>query len=380
MKNKYIWFTVSIVAVLMMVGIWRSFRQSPTQPSLLTQTPTTGSLPPSKPQSSTNVTTQENNAGNGLANPYAELSADELMKKKPPMFKTQIVPPPTPAEKAMWQWREAMQKADPGYAYKTPIEFYGKVVDQNDQPVAGATVDMNWTGIRGEALDKATKTTGADGQFVLTGVQGKLLIVWVHKYDCISKVGAQGDYNFVDFSEPNFYSPDPKNPVVFHVWKLGNPEPMYYWNPYGKLSVDGKLVWLNIQNGRIGSTGDLAFSVVRHDLEKGRESGYTLTVQSAPGVGMAMSVGEEFMFQAPANGYQPVIRIEQAAMRNRSDMDFKVTQTMQFYVRTTDGKYAAVKAEVGQSGYPEASLEAFIYFNPSRSRNLEFDQNKWINR
>jgi hypothetical protein len=380
MKTKYLWFLLSIIALLITAGIWWFSCQLPTPPALPTQPPATGSLSPSKPESNTNITNQENNGGHDQSNPYAGLSADELLKNKPPMFKTQTVPPPTPEEKAMWQWREAMQKADPGYAYKTPIEFYGKVVDQNDQLIAGATVDLEWTGIRGEALDKATKTTGEDGRFMLTGVQGKLLVVRVYKEGCVEGKEAEGYYDYVDFSEPSFHIPDSNNPIIFRLWMLGNPEPMFKWYPDGSLTVDGKPCWLDVKTGRIGSAGDVAFSVMRHNLEKGRESGYTLTVQSAPGVGMAMNTGEEFMFQAPASGYQTVIRIEQAAKRDRSDRDFKTTQNLHFYVRTADGKYAAVEAEVRQHAPPEAQLVALIFYNPSGSRNLEFDDKKQINR
>jgi hypothetical protein len=381
MKTKHIWFTIFSIALFLGVVTWCFFYQSPASSHNHSGLIGTNLTTESKPKiNNTNGTDQQNYGVNDQYSLYTGLSADELLKNKPPMFKTQTVPPSTPAEKAMWLWREAMEKVDPDYANKTPIEFYGKVVDQNGQPVAGATADLQWTGIQGEALDKATKITGTDGRFVLSGVEGKLLSVWVHKDGCVGKMEVQGDYDFADFSAPNFYLPDSNNPIVFRVWKLGNSEPMFKNHAYGDLTVDGKLFWLDVKNGRFGDVGDVAFSVFRHNLEKGRESGYTLTVQAAPGGGMTVSSGEEFMFQAPAGGYQTAIRIEQAAMRNGSDMGFKVTQNLRFYMRTADGKYMAVSAEVGQSGFPKADVSALIFYNPSGSRNLEFDDKKQINR
>jgi hypothetical protein len=380
MKSKHIWFTIFGIVLLTAASIWWFFRQLPASSPNQIQPLTSSAPPASKPESNTNVTPQGKNDSRDQSNPYAGSPADELLKKKPPMFKTQTVPPRTPEEKAMWQWREAMGKADPGYAYKTPIEFYGKVVDQNGQLVAGATVDLEWTGIRGEALDKATKITGTDGRFVLTGVQGKLLVVRVHKADCISQVSAQGDYDFADFSAHNFYMPDSNNPIVFRVWKLGNPEPMYCWYPGGDFLTDGKPFWVDVKNGRVGITGDVAFSVIKNNPEQGRDSGYTLTIQAASGGGITMSGEGEFMFQAPVSGYQSIIRIEQIARRGRSDNDFKTTQNILLYVRTADGKYAAMKARVIQYDSPKANLDTLIFFNPSGSRNLEFDDKKQINR
>src|ERR1041384_415618 len=35
--------------------------------------------------------------------------------------------------------------ADPQYDWKQPINFYGKVVDENDAPVPGASIHFDWT-------------------------------------------------------------------------------------------------------------------------------------------------------------------------------------------------------------------------------------------
>jgi uncharacterized GH25 family protein len=71
-----------------------------------------------------------------------------------------------------------MDKLDPDFQWKMPIEFYGKVVDQFDQPVAGAEVELNWTTVVGPIPDpKRIIFTDANGRFEVTGIQGKSL--WI---------------------------------------------------------------------------------------------------------------------------------------------------------------------------------------------------------
>ncbi|MEJ0089789.1 MAG: hypothetical protein WDM80_08610 [Limisphaerales bacterium] len=58
------------------------------------------------------------------------------------LFKSTNYPPQTAGEKAMWEWWDAMDKADPQFQWKMPIEFYGKVVDQFGEPVPEAMAEL----------------------------------------------------------------------------------------------------------------------------------------------------------------------------------------------------------------------------------------------
>ncbi|MGA2788747.1 MAG: carboxypeptidase-like regulatory domain-containing protein [Verrucomicrobiota bacterium] len=81
-------------------------------------------------------------------------------------------PPQTAEEKAMWEWWDAMDKAAPDFQWKMPIEFYGKVIDQFGQPIAGAKDELNWTTVIGPIPDsQRNMLTGSDGRFEVTGIQ-----------------------------------------------------------------------------------------------------------------------------------------------------------------------------------------------------------------
>ena len=47
--------------------------------------------------------------------------------------------------------------ADPQYDWKQPINFYGKVVDENNQPVEGASADFSWTDLSPNGTSKTTQ-------------------------------------------------------------------------------------------------------------------------------------------------------------------------------------------------------------------------------
>lgn len=59
------------------------------------------------------------------------------------------------------------------------------------------------------------------------------------------------------------------------------------------------------------------------------------------------------------------------------DMDTHV-QKLRFYLKTPDGKYAAVQGHVAQMGAPEAQVQMTVYYNPSGSLNLEYNEAKGL--
>jgi hypothetical protein len=64
-----------------------------------------------------------------------------------------------------------------------------------------------------------------------------------------------------------------------------------------------------------------------------------------------------------------------------ADTNYNSRQTFHFYAKTRSGKYGVVWFELNIPRIEDAaSCNATIRYNPSGSRNLEFDQNKWINR
>jgi len=292
------------------------------------------------------------------------------------LFKSTNYPPQTAEEKAMWEWWDAMDKADPDFQWKMPIEFYGKVVDQFNQPVDGATVVLNWTTVIGFVPDPKTNIfTRSDGRFDVNGINGKRLWIAVSKEGYLPSTNSVASFEYASFYENNFYVPDRNNPVLFHLHKLMGAEPMYQFEMDNKMAFDGPPVVLDVASGKVAAIGDFAFSLSL-DGRSERDPDYTLLLQAQNNAGFIFTK-ERFPFNAPENGYQTEMAIHQRA----TDTNYNSRQTFHFYAKTRDGKYGVVWFEVNVPRVGDmASCNATIRYNPSGSRNLEFDQNKWINR
>ena len=124
---------------------------------------------------------------------------------------------------------EALAKTNPVAAmrlalWQAPIEFYGKVVDENSNPVVGAKVTFSWietpeeTGTRSSAAE-----SDAEGLFSLHGARGPSLRVSVDKEGYYSSRKNPPGFKYGSFAIDDF-SPDPRNPVIFHLWKKGKGE------------------------------------------------------------------------------------------------------------------------------------------------------------
>ncbi len=274
----------------------------------------------------------------------------------------------------MWDYWWNIRKVNSNWEWERPIAFYGKVVDQNEQPVAGAKVWMQWSAVG--ATPERTILSGADGRFQVSGINGKGISVRVSKAGYHNGPISYGSFEYAGFWEPHFHIPDPNNPEVFQLRKRGNEEPMYLWSLAKDLKADGSVNWFNVKSGKFGgAAGDLAFIVTRSNQTRMRQFDYTFTVQAAPGGGIAFSE-EKMMFEAPSEGYVPSWQTAQTF----GAPDYTHLQKLRFYLKTPDGKYAAVQGHVAQMGDPEAQVQMTVYYNPSGSRNLEYNEAKRLNR
>ncbi len=103
--------------------------------------------------------------------------------------------------------------------YIVPITFYGKVIDENGNPVTGAKATFSASDISETGNTRYEVSSKSDGWFSLDGIKGGGILVRVEKEGCYSSMGGQYfDYN----RESASHVPDPNNPVIFHLHKKPN--------------------------------------------------------------------------------------------------------------------------------------------------------------
>jgi hypothetical protein len=218
-------------------------------------------------------------------------------------------------------WNELM-KRDPSFEWKMPISFYGQVVDEKGDPVPRANVKMIGTDISptGNFID--TRVSDERGLFSLTGRTGKFLSVEVRKDGYYTSRENHTGFEYAAFSDPNYYQPDPNNPVIFHLRKKGESAPL--------VSSQGDLLMtfgipssIPIPGGTI--TPSPIIVNVYHNDAKARDWKAQITV----GGGGIEPTTEEFPFQAPVDGYQSSINID--------DNGWPDEEGGKFYIKTTVG-------------------------------------------
>ena len=225
-------------------------------------------------------------------------------------------------------WKKREQER--AFEWKTPIEFYGQVVDQNEEPIHDVEVSMNWTDISPKGTSAAVARTDNEGKFSITGIQGKNFGVRSLKKDGYVEAISSNRHSFeyAGFWEPTYHEPDPNKPVIFHMRKKGEPAPL--------VSKKGELVLA------FGSPSPIPMpqtaegaSPIRVTLfesdARARKWRARVSVQN----GGVLPALEEFPFQAPMDGYQPSLDLNEKSPHPPGWQD--LDEGGCFYIKTPQG-------------------------------------------
>ena len=287
---------------------------------------------------------------------------------------TQLPGGPFVASDPRWKRVKELEKTDKQWEWKTPIEFYGKVIDEKDQPVSGAKIHFVWNDTSAAGSSAFDTISDSAGLFSLSGVQGKLLGVKLQKEGYYTSQDQNHFYfEYAAFWDANYYQPDSKNPAIFRLLKKSQAEPLVYRSGLYGFPNNGTPIYWNLKTGKrsreLMQDTDLIVRVLRSEPVNSRYD-WSVAIEGINGTGLLES-NEEFMFTAPAAGYQNKIEVRQEA----SASDWKSALQRKFYVTGQNGKfYARVEVEILPNyDAAGAALNVKTYLNPSGSRNLEYD-------
>ena len=267
--------------------------------------------------------------------------------------------------------------------------LYGRVVDQNGQPVAGVVVEGCLEILNGWTVGKVerpTNQTDANGLFQFTGLKGANLSA------SVSKAGYEIDYRVGQIAPVGGQSSS-NDRMTFIMCKLHGAEPMIhadtkglpYW--YSLLKPNEEAARINLMTCRDAKyvsekyiTGerhyDLEVGLHRDELIKTNANrvlfcNWSATIGIKNGGLVAIPTNAIYPYEAPAEGYQPSLTLDFPTNMAGWTDQFKKS----FYFKSENGKtYGRMTIEMNNRG--RLALE--IYANPNGSRNLEFDPQKQI--
>lgn len=265
---------------------------------------------------------------------------------------------------------------------QTPITFFGKVVDQHGNPVAGANVRGNAEMVKrwmGQEWDTHFTTTDDNGRFRFSGLHGQSLVVSPAK-DGYEYRSNNAVYEYAMVAEKDLYHPDPNAPVVFKMWKQQGAEPLISGKKFFGIKADGTPFTIDLAKGtkREGKwpDGDLVVNVVQPArINDEQPFDWSFSIEAIDG-GVIEARDTQYLNEAPAVGYESQIAHEvKAGEREWSEETHKT-----FYVKSRNGnQFARVISEI-RANYQGAAVFSIRYLvNPKRgSRNLEYDPSKEV--
>jgi hypothetical protein len=264
---------------------------------------------------------------------------------------------------------------------KVSMDTYGKVVDQDGQPVVGASVQGYVDLSSGDSEEHDTKTD-VQGQFRFLGLHGQGLGIR------LQKEGYEYGYR-IPYQRPGNYLPDPNDPVVITMWKLHGAEPMVHVKIQSSVSCDGTANRFDLLTTKMNGTetdihasnnnGDLVVKLTRNPLSidsRNRDKPFNWSLTLAITNGGLEEITNIYPNEAPVEGYQPTITLNfptnMVGWKNEINNSYYF-KSGQVYGRMT------LYIDASRPS-PPTYFNAEIYANPNGSRNLEFDSSKEIIR
>lgn len=249
--------------------------------------------------------------------------------------------------------------------WKTPIEFYGRVIDESNNVIPGAKVNYSCNDTSPTGTSYYHMQSDANGGFSFKGIQGMLLEVDVSKEGYYS-YDPHGQFFYYAGQDQNFV-PDAGNPVVFRLRKKGEGADLIKadYPPFAhvaQLKHDGTPVELDLLNGTT-STGQLKLEFQRNLSEKNPKL-FDWKLQLTMAGGGFIGTDEEFPFTAPETNYQSPLIFDMPT--NNPEWQGEIHTN--YYFQLPDGKYGRMSFEfLPWNGV--FTIHSLI--NPSGSRNLE---------
>jgi hypothetical protein len=280
-----------------------------------------------------------------------------------------------------WVWWNEQNARDPAFEWKMPIAFYGKVVDQDNNPVEGVKIVFQWTDISASGTSERTVYSNDEGSFELTGVQGKRLgLTQIYKdgYHLVT-TDMRHSFEYAAFFEENYHQPDAKRPVLFRLRKKGNiDQELTARRALMGIKTTGEPHYIDLQTTRktAAGKGDIAISIRRTAPADVKQYDWSASIEGVNGAALLEST-DEFMFEAPEAGYKPSYSYKFA----ESDPAWKNQMSRKYFVQARDGKlYGRLEISFIPKYRDTGAADIKFFVNPTGSRNLEFEPNTVLPR
>lgn len=248
--------------------------------------------------------------------------------------------------------RDQKLELAPNYM-NAPINFYGRVVDQDGNPLSGVRVAVSvrqwYRPTASVGLDstfpKTELTTDTGGYFQFVNGSGDDL-----RIEALEKEGYEAELKALrgfGYNTSEQFRPDPNNPVVFRMWKTGTKQPLITGDKFLPIVPDGRVYTMDLLTGTLTEgegEGDLRIAIKRApEAAWGKKYEWAFDLAAINGGLREESNAYESMYLAPDGDYA-----KNAAMHFRPDEEgWTYGISKRFYLKSRDGQiYSRMDVEI----------------------------------
>lgn len=274
-------------------------------------------------------------------------------------------PQPSTAEKLLNQTRARLtrpaQAAASAQAMNVPVQFWGKILDQDDVPLSGVKVRANVRHWRGNLLGsvetdfiRQEATSNSDGRFEISGATGDVLAI-----EALEKEGYEPEpiaLRWFGYNISTNISPDLNNPVVLRMWQKDVASELITGNKHFRIVPDGRAYTVDLVQGKITESatvpGDFRIWISRPQdvAEFGQKYDWSCAIEPIGGGVLEEDDVYSSMYLAPSDGYLASFYRTIQTSSKRWSPGFRT----RLYLRTRGGAvYSRLKLDTSSFYSPE---------------------------
>lgn len=267
-----------------------------------------------------------------------------------------------------------------GKALNRKIDFYGRILDQNDAPVEGVRIDTEISYF-GELANPGLVpnqrlgwiTSDADGRFSVEGEHGLALTLRLEASNVFDFEPDYFGYSFQEVgTQPGSSVSTLAKPFVFHAFKRGPSAVLVTGSLFSLCEQDGRFYSVFLRERKISTernNGDFRVSLIRPPGWSDKLDFDWHVKMEAINIHFQES-NDVFMNYAPDSGYLQSWQISQQAGAGA----YVREKTARFYLKSNDGQtYGKMEATFKPDYRDKFGVRFTYWINESGSRNLQLE-------
>ena len=283
-------------------------------------------------------------------------------------------------------WERLLYRVEKGKESNVPVHFYGKITDQNNNPVPGVQIIATILGYNEQALEEWLKSREDKTEAQEISEQKRACLLLQSDPNGLFCVENMLGYSLkVEYLKEGYLSPQEKkyfdpygkgqthtfqkkeSPEVFPIWQMSSSLPELTTNQFEVTMLDPNTYCIDLLRQKIITERDECDFICTYKIKKQKmRYDWTFQIEATDGGGIS-ETNEIFMFLAPEK-----YKDKWFFAMDKNEKHWSRQIRKNFYIKSRNGKQFAnirINLFVYPDGRSRLNIQSFI--NSSGSKNLE---------